>query len=554
MKFLKFFSPVFCILCLTASRLPAQVTMSIGQNFIGSTYNIETAALPPDCDGTIGPNEFIEFINDQFAVYDKTGSNTYRIDAGIFWNHAGLNPAGYSDPRVIYDPQSQRWFASMVDLNPNALDPTTQNNNFLLAVSDPSGPTNAWHGVTFTASPGRVAFADFPTLGIDANAVYLSGDFFHGETNPIGAGLVSIPKADLLQSTPIISNRTWFPITDYSVRGQVYQPVMCLDGTSSGNVVATGNIGMDIIQYSNLFVFAVQNAGNPMATLTAPVNITVAPYQVPYNADFDAPLFTVHQPDGTSVTQGNDARISARVFAVGGVIYAVHNTELNNRMAIRWYRISASTSALLESGTIADPVMDLFYPAIAANASGTVAIGYNACGPSTNQSGAKQYISCYAVAGQTSGGVTTFGTPLLLQAGANVYHGDDETILDPFLGLPEYSRWGDYNSIANDPSDPSRFWAMIMYPSDSANQDVYSTRIIELITSPPRPTLTVTKSGTNAIISWPSSFGGFTLQGNTSIASSLTWSNVPQAQFTNGNTISVTVSANSGRQFFRLIK
>ena len=551
MKFLKFAPPLFCILFCLSARTQAQVTMTIGQNFVGSTYNIETQALPPDCDGTIGPNEFVEFINDQFAVYDKTtGSNTYRIDAGTFWSQAGISPAAYSDPRIIYDPSSQRWFATMVDLNPNAADPTTQNNNFLLAVSVSSDPAGNWQAVRFRASPSSVAFADFPTLGVDANAVYISGDFFHGETNPLGAGLVSIPKADLLLPTPVITNRTWFGIADYSVRGQVYQPVMCLDGTSSGNVVAVGNIGMDIIQYSNLFCFAVQNAGGPGATLTAPVNLTVPPYQVPYNADFDAPLFTPTQSDGTSALEGNDARISARVFAVAGVIYAVHNTELNNRMAIRWYRISATTRALLEVGTLADNTQDLFFPAIAANASGTVVIGYNACGPGTNN----LTVSCYAVAGQTSGGVTTFGTPLLLQAGVNDYHGDDETLLDPFLGLPPYSRWGDYNSIANDPSDPSRFWTMIMYPSDGATQDVYSTQITELITASPRPKLTITETGTNATISWASSFTGFTLQKNTSISSPLTWSNVPQAQVTNGNSISVTISANSGKQFFRLKK
>jgi hypothetical protein len=550
MKPLKFVPSLFCILSFLSSRAQAQVTMTIGQNFVGSTYNMETQALPPDCDGTVGPNDFVEFINDQFAVYDKqSGLNTYRIDAGAFWSQAGVSPAAYSDPRIIYDPPSQRWFATMVDLNPNAADPTTQNNNFLLAVSETSDPSGFWKGFRFLASPGQVAFADFPTLGIDSTGVYISGDFFHGSANPpLGAGLVSIPKSDLLLANPTITNRTWFGILDYSVRGQVLQPVFCFDGTSSGNIVATGNIGMDTIEYSNLVCFAVQNANTTNATLTSPVSLTVPPYSVPYNGDFDAPLFTVTQPDGTSQLEGNDARISARVFAVAGVIYAVHNTELNGHMAIRWFRISATTRALLESGTLADNTQDLFYPAIAANASGTVVIGYNACGL-----GVDQNVGCYAVAGQTSGGVTTFGSPLLLQAGATSYHGDDE-LIDQFLGEPAYSRWGDYNSMVNDPVDPSHFWAMIMYPSDSANQDVYSTQIIELITSAPLPVLSIAKNGTNATLSWPTSAAAFSLQSNPSIASSLTWSNVTQTPVTNGSTISVVVSATSGTQFFRLKK
>src|ERR1700722_16946167 len=166
MKFLCRFPIFFCFfLILTSAR--AQLTVQIGQNFTGSTYGVETQALPPDCNGTVGPNEFVEFINDQFAVYDKTtGVNTYRISALEFWGSAVPNfPSSLdvSDPRIIYDPASQRWFASMVDLDPNATDPTLENNDFLLAVSTTSDPSGSWTGFRFTSVTNAVAFADFPT-------------------------------------------------------------------------------------------------------------------------------------------------------------------------------------------------------------------------------------------------------------------------------------------------------------------------------------------------------------------------------------------------------
>src|SRR5207245_583371 len=103
------------------------------------------------------------------------------------------------------------------------------------------------------------------------------------------------------------------------------------------------------------------------------------------------------QPDGSTTLTANDARLGAKVYAVGGVLYAVHSTELNNRIAVRWYRINAANHALLESGTIADTNLDLFFPSICANANGTVVI---AC----NGSGIDTFVSCFAVAGQIVNG------------------------------------------------------------------------------------------------------------------------------------------------------
>ncbi len=126
--------------------------MVIGQNFTGSTYGINSAAIPPDANGAVGTRYFVEFINGTFAVYNKTnGVNVKRIADTKFWSNAGVVLAtsdGITDPRVIYDPISQRWFASMVDFDANAAggggDPTLESNDFLLAVSLTSDPTGAW--------------------------------------------------------------------------------------------------------------------------------------------------------------------------------------------------------------------------------------------------------------------------------------------------------------------------------------------------------------------------------------------------------------------------
>src|SRR2546426_867100 len=117
----------FCRSVCVTSAQPA-VPVSIGQNFTGSTFGTDSAAIPADGNGVIGPAHFVEFINGSFAVYNKAnGQNVKRISDLKFWSNAGVllsTSDGVADPRIIYDPTVQRWFASMVDFDGNATDPT----------------------------------------------------------------------------------------------------------------------------------------------------------------------------------------------------------------------------------------------------------------------------------------------------------------------------------------------------------------------------------------------------------------------------------------------
>ena len=524
------------------------VTVSIGQNFTGSTFGIDSSAIPADGNGVIGPQHFVEFINGSFAVYNKTnGQVVKRIADSKFWSNAGVllsTTDAVTDPRIVFDPIVQCWFASMVDFNAAAAsDPTLEANDFLLAVSDGADPRGTWHGFLFQADPDTGAFADFPTLGVDGNGVYLSAEMYHGEDNPLGSALVSLPKVDLLAAMPTIANRTSFGIMDYGQRGQVLQPAICFDGSSAGLVVATSDYGSDSSPHSNLVSFAIQNAGGPGATLSPSTFIPTPPWVVPDSAYLPAPQFAPIQPDGTDTLLANDARLSAKVYAVGGVLYAVHNTLLNDHIAIRWYRIRAADHTLLESGTIADPDLDLFFPSIAANAYGVVAIAFNGCSLTT-------YISCYAMVGQTVNGVTTFGSRLLLQTSALNYHDFYEQ-----LGLNDTSRWGDYSTISVDAADQNHFWAHQMYATSSDLFDsVWSTQLTELITTP-LVSLAIEPAGTNVSVSWSSGAVGYQLQSATNLVSPIAWSNVvAQVPQTNGSQLVVLLPASAGSQFFRLKK
>ena len=541
-------APVLALFAaLSATSSFAAVGVTIGQNFISSTYNLNSTALPPDCNGAVGPNHYVEFINGNFTVYNKTnGSRIRRISDTSFWTsvaHVNNFPSGgaLSDPRIIYDPVSQRWFASQIDLDPNASDPTSESNDFLVGASVTSDPSGAWQGFLFVADPDTGYFADFPTLGVDSNAVYLSGDLYLNSV-AMGVALVSIPKAQMLVDN--VDNRKWYGVLDYGQRGEVMQPAICTDGSTTGALLAVGDIGNDSAPHSNVVYSIIQNgAAGTNATLAAPIDLTVTPHTVPDNADLGVPQFSVNQPDGTSALLANDARISAKVYAVGGVLYVTYNTELNNRLAILWHRVRASDGTVLEMGTISDPNLDLFFPSIAANALGTVVISYNSSGPGS-------FVNCNVIAGQTVNGKTSFGPPTIVAAGVTSYHGDDEVIAQ-ILGGPVVSRWGDYSSTSPDPNDPNTFWTIQMFPSDSANNDVWSTEITQVITAP-LPVLSIAENNANSILSWSSAVGAYHLLMSTNLTLSNAWNRVSQPPSTNAGVVMVSVPQSGSQQFFRL--
>ncbi|HLH54763.1 MAG TPA: hypothetical protein VKY92_14215 [Verrucomicrobiae bacterium] len=502
----------------------AQVTVAIGQNFTASTLNVDSSAVPPDPNGFAGPLHYVELINGRFSVYDKsTGSKVKTMTDLTFWNQAGLSfPSGWdvTDPRIFFDPASQRWFASQVDFDPSG---TVNTNRFLLAVSATADPTGTWKALGILSDPGGNNFADFPTLGMDAQAIYLGGDMFDSNSFPVGPTLLSIPKSSLTAAPPTTNGMTWLGILNYDVRGDILQPAICLDGSDQGTVLSTSGVGVDnsgnIITNNSLVSFRIQNVtGVQKATLTAPSVLTVQPYTAPLDPT---------QPDNSSNLSDNDSRFSACVYEVGGVLYAVHGTQVGNRAALRWYRIDASSHAILETGTVADPVLDLFFPSIAANPAGTVVIGYNASSIST-------FVSSFALVGNTVGGVTTFGQPLLLKSGVASYQNTDSS---------GSSRWGDYSATCVDPSDPNVFWTIQEFPSSASR---WSTQVTQLLTG--FPTLFSSVSSNKIALSWSGTL--FSLQTTEDLAHP-NWSAVSQTSSTNHGTVSVQLPVSAGA-FFRL--
>src|SRR5262249_48828499 len=128
-------------------------------------------------------------------VYDKSGTVLQQIPDLQFWLSAGATPQGnITDPRVLFDPESERWFAVEMDFSFGP-DPSA----YLLAVSETSDPMQGWQAFEFGQT------FDFPQLGINSDGIYLVSNAGTGETE-----VVVIPKGDLLATPPTVANASFF--------------------------------------------------------------------------------------------------------------------------------------------------------------------------------------------------------------------------------------------------------------------------------------------------------------------------------------------------------
>jgi hypothetical protein len=432
------------VLAVGATSVKAQVV--IGSNFTGTNINLNLV-IPPDTDGAVGINHYVELVNGRFQVYNKsTGVAVQSKGLNQFWSDGGVAVSSTFDPRIVYDQNSGRWFAAAAD------NQESSSSNFLVAVSTTSDPTGAWKAFSIKADTPGTDWADFPTLGLDRDGVYLSANMFKVSDNSFDAiKIISIPKADLTAVTPTIANGTSFNGLNPAVVGFAVQPIVDF-GPSKGRAPLLAVSDLNFTQLNRTNILGASAAG---ATLSGTTNIAVSTMSFPPNAA---------QPDGTSNLDTGDNRLGSSVVEQGNSLWAAQAVSSGAHSAIRWYQINETTNAVIQSGTISSSQFDYFYPSINVNSFGEVVVGFSRSGldPTTG------FASSYAVAGTTTGGVTTFGSPILLKAGVANYHFNDGG---------GTNRWGDYSATTLDPNDPHSFWTIQEWASAS-NQ--WSTQITQL--------------------------------------------------------------------------
>jgi hypothetical protein len=504
----------------SASRAQTIIQSFAGVN-LNDTIGLGTGAAPPDTMGAVGTNYFVEFINGAFAIYSRAGvRQTLKTDSD-FWVNAGISAstvaAGLTDPRVIYDSSSGRWFASELTID-------AVSNQVLVARSNTSDPTGGWQAVHFVANTSNGDSGDFDTLGVDATGVYIAVNDFDALGNMTGVSLFSIPKADLMASTPTLANMTRFEnLSDVSY-GYALQGVTNPDsGLGHGVIIA-------IDDYYNYFdrttIFGSGSAG---ATLGAPVRI--------HNV-YDALPNPALQPTSAYTIDTGDDRFSASVRQVGSYIYMANNIMQGSRDAVHWMVLREADNVLIGEGIINDATHDFYYPSIAANHAGKILLVFNRSGSSSPDGN----ISIYAAVGTVTNGGVTMGTPFLVRQGSvSSYHLSFD--LAPY-------RWGDYSATMADPTDDNLFWTIQEIPTLAT---LWGTQITLISVAMNTPSLALTPAGANLTLSWPlSSNPAYVLQYASSLAPGTVWNPVPYPVTVVVNQNVVTVPSGAGPMYYRL--
>src|SRR5206468_4059685 len=101
--------------------------------------------IPPDTNGDVGSNHYIEIVNSSFQIWDKSGNSLYgpASNSTLWSGFGGLCETGTnSDPVVLYDPLADRWLFTQV-VFPDPSNPSLSHECF--AISTGPDPTGTYH-------------------------------------------------------------------------------------------------------------------------------------------------------------------------------------------------------------------------------------------------------------------------------------------------------------------------------------------------------------------------------------------------------------------------
>src|ERR1043166_3794352 len=162
----------------------------IGNGVAGFSVN----SAPPDTNGDVGPNHYVQTVNTDFAVYNKsTGAVIYGpVPINTLWSGfgGGCQSNNDGDPTVVYDRIANRWVISQFSVSST---PYLQ----CVAVSQTSDPTGSYYRYSFTC--GNSDFPDYPKMGVCPEAYYTSVNIFgNGGISYSGARVCAYDRSKML--------------------------------------------------------------------------------------------------------------------------------------------------------------------------------------------------------------------------------------------------------------------------------------------------------------------------------------------------------------------
>ena len=446
---------------------------------------------PPDTNGDVGPNHYVQFINLHFQIFSKTGISLYGPAAGnTLWMGFGAPCETHNDgdPIALYDPIADRWIMSQFT--------SSTPYGECVAVSQTGDPTGAWYRYFFQFSTS--VFYDYPKLGVWPDGYYMSANRFGG-TPTTGPAAIVLERSKMLLGQAA-SFQEFHPSSGGT---QTYLPAD-LDGAALPPAGASNYYAHRGSTTLDIWKFHVDWTTPGNSTFTGPTSLTVAAY----NALCLGTRSCIPQPSTSRQLDGLGDRLMHRLayrnFGDHESLVVTHSVDLGTTVAtrhagVRWYEVRATPPgagpALYQQGTYAPDATHRWLGSVAMDGAGNMAIGYSVSDASSTFPGIRY-------TGRLAG--DALGT--MPQGEATVINGSGSQ-------TGSASRWGDYAMMAVDPADDCTFWFTTEYmPTTGAAP--WHTRIASFKfpgcggspgtqTATPTPTFTPTPTRTPTLTPTP---------------------------------------------------
>lgn len=427
------------------------------------------AVIPPDMNGDVGPNHFVQSVNLLTRIYDKNGAPltpAFKLSDVFAVLNTPCSQANFGNPITLYDPLADRWILSQNCAN----EPPFRQ---LIAVSQTADPTGAYFAYEFIMPNNRLN--DYPKFGVWTDAIYMSTDEFVGNDFK-GSGVFAFDKRKMLAGDRSASYVYFNVPSDSNVRRRGFLP-SDLDGLNAPPANAPNTFmsytateygdARDALRLFDFHVdFAAPNASTFVERGESP--LTVAPFDPtspPDRAD-------IAQPETNETLDSQSDRLMYRLAYrnFGGseslvVNQTVRVTPVSEiyRAGVRVYELRKNTGtayAVRENSTIGTNDLSRWIGSAAQDHQGNLAVGYSAA--SETEKPDVRYAG--KLASEPTG---TFRDEVNLVKGTGVQTG---------FGY----RWGDYSQMTVDPADDCTFWMTGEYytaASQAESQYGWLTRI-----------------------------------------------------------------------------
>jgi hypothetical protein len=443
-----------------ASAPKATTAAAIGFNFDGiSGFSLDNG-YPPDENGSVGNDQFVEMVNSHFQIWSlnrATKTATSLIpktqNNALFAGFGGqCEDRNDGDPIVLYDKLANRWLLSQFTSD-NVDDPQGLFYQ-CVAISKTADATGEYYRYAFPVPDGE--FGDYPHYGVWTDAYYVMAHHFTEAGSFIAASFGAMDRAKMLAGDP---TATYQLIKDPAEGGHMPADV---DGFAPPPAGAPGIFtslhGEEMFLYRMKVDFS--NAANTTRTLQA--KMPIAPATAACNGGQCIP-----QPNSAFPLDSLGGRLMFRLayrnFIDHESLVVSHSVDPGVEgvvSGVRWYefRISGQPNAVCSSypctyqeGTVADAPngRSRWMPSIAQDGAGNMIVGYTA-------TGTLEAIDAHSI--RFTGRAENHPLGTMTVPETIIQTGNRNIVSDGPTRPVGLGRWGDYASTSIDPADDCTFW------------------------------------------------------------------------------------------------